>query len=222
MSPPPSPQAQINLSYMNLRWFIGVLGIAMPLLLPLLNDFKVENSISHYYYTDSTIVFTGILITFGLFLFCYQGYQGKENEFLTDNLITNLAGISILVVALVPTACGYCPDMPNGHDDGLKDKIHLISAGIFVFLMGYISLFHFTKSKDNSTLKVLGRACYKVMGIMVWLSLLVIILMQYDIIPSFKNFTFWLESLALSCFGIAWLIKGERLEWLVGLGKAKV
>ena len=219
MPPTPSPEAQINLSYMNLRWLIGVLGIAMPLLLPMLNGFKVENSISHYYYTNSTIVFTGILITFGLFLFSYQGHQGKENEFLTDNLITNLAGIAIIIVALVPTACSYCADIPNGHNDGLKGKVHLISAGIFIFLMGYISLFHFTKSKDNSALKVFGRACYRAMGIMIWLSLLVIILMQYEVIPSFENFTFWLESLALWCFGIAWLVKGERLEWIVGLGK---
>ena len=109
---------KMNIDHLILRKYLGILGMALPLILILGNGFKVENSISHYYYTTMSVVFTGTLIAFGFFLISYRGYIKDDNELFSDNFITNTAGILAFIVAIIPTACAECnPGVPGWHDD---------------------------------------------------------------------------------------------------------
>ncbi|NJM93934.1 MAG: hypothetical protein HC842_04040, partial [Cytophagales bacterium] len=95
------------------------MGIALPALLWAINGFRLEPSISHYFYTAASPVFTGVLIAFGLFLFTYRGSPNDQDTARWDsqNRLTNVAGFLALFTALVPTKAEpayapfcFCPD----------------------------------------------------------------------------------------------------------------
>jgi len=94
-------------TYRRIRRAIGYLGISLPFLLvgfSLISFFqtKIQPSISHYYYTNLREIFTGTLCAVGLFLIRYKGH-GNASIWKNDNLLTNIAGIMAIGVALVPT-----------------------------------------------------------------------------------------------------------------------
>ncbi len=166
--------------------------------------------------------FIGILVAFGLILFTYQGYPRAEKEILSDEAITTLAAICIFITVLVPTssegALGhiYFEDNSNylfGHNSKIKGSIHLISAGLFLVLLGYMCYEKFTMSEDISSAR---KWFYKICGITIWSSIgaLIIIfaieaLCNFDFNCYFPAYTFWFEMIAVWAFGIAWLVKGK-------------
>ena len=101
------------ISFMTPRKAIGFLGISIPAVM-IIGTFTiggcthVQNSISHYYFTVMGDVFVGFLISTGIFLITYKGYD------LRDNIVSFLAGTFIICVALFPTSqdedagCGMC------------------------------------------------------------------------------------------------------------------
>lgn len=92
-------------SYYRIRKIIGILGILLPILIFAFYG-ELLSSISHYYYTKSTVFFIAILFAFGLLLISYKGYEkDKDTEKLSDNLITHIGGVAALLVVLLPTAC---------------------------------------------------------------------------------------------------------------------
>ncbi|MFK7813670.1 MAG: hypothetical protein AB8B59_14345, partial [Maribacter sp.] len=93
------PSQPIQKSDYRIRKLIGTLGLALPILL-LLTGGMLLSSISHYYYQPlSSIIFIIILSTFGLFLLSYKGYKiDAETEKISDDLLTNIGGISALIV----------------------------------------------------------------------------------------------------------------------------
>ena len=211
----------INLSYRFLRRLLGQLGIALPviLILGMGNGLRVEPSISDYFYTKMSTVFTGVLISFGLFLFSYRGHKRKpeQGERISDNRLTNLAGLFAIAAALIPihlpedakTACHVvlCPTAVIWGD------IHLICAGAFLLLMGIMAMTKFCIHTQKPWMKTY----FKWSGIVVILSLLfmfVYLLLDKEQRP-FANGIFWAEVVALLAFGSAWLIKGRIEEmWL--------
>jgi len=204
---------KMNINHLTLRKYLGILGMALPLILIIGNSFHIENSISHYYYTRMSVVFTGTLIAFGFFLISYRGYLKEKEELFSDNLITNIAGILAFIVAVIPTACGTCDDgVPGWHDDTVRSTIHLVSAGLFIISMGYMSFVQFVKSTDTDDLTIRRKRIYKTCGIIIWASVLVL-LSGYAFNLNFPDTaTFWGETVALIAFGTAWLVKSESLE----------
>jgi len=108
MSPnqPPAPRKPDALiSYLKLRLFIGVLGLIMPLILPLGNKLLrnsgvLEPSISHYYYSIMHVVFMAILCMLGSFLITYRGTSKHKGW---ERFASIVAGICALGVATFPT-----------------------------------------------------------------------------------------------------------------------
>ena len=213
---------KLDNSQYRLRKAIGVLGIALPLLL-LLNHDDLLSSMSHYYYTSAGVFFIGILVAFGLILLTYKGYALQENEIISDGAITTLAAICIFITVLVPTqpegAMGYIhfkesPHYLFWHNSLIKGSIHLISAGLFLTLLGYMCHSKFTLGKNISPLK---RLFYKTCGIIIWSSITALVLLfiidslllNHNLNSYFPAYTFWLEMIAVWAFGIAWLIKGK-------------
>ena len=184
-----------------LRRVVGILGVALPLLL-IAGNGAVERSISFYYYTKMSTVFTGILITFGLVLYTYTGGVAKTEQKVNENFMTTVGGIFALLVALVPTRYGADIVAPYYvHNDSVRGWIHNGSAVLFIFLMGLVVLLKF--SRDGHY-----RKFYLAFGTLVMIGLAFTI---YSFVrPPFDHAVFWGESFCLWAFGIAWLRRGVR------------
>ena len=209
-----------NLSYFRVRKIIGYLGALLPYLVAGAAREWLP-SISDYYYSVSTLIFTGVLILTGVFLISYRGYQ-KESEVFTDNIITNIAGVLLIIVAFVPTPYDRgCPDgtclvMPICHCDAGWGAVHFVSAAGFFLLMGYLSIFHFTRGSKEGLKdpdKQFRNKIYRVCGIIIWAVLLITAAVVFFIGKDkvFFSFIFWMEAIMLLFFGISWWVKGKGL-----------
>ena len=226
----------IRKSYLAIRKAIGILGLLLPALVIFFHG-ELLTSISHYYYARSAVFFIGIMFSFGLFLISYRGYEkDTKTEKLSDNTITNIGGFAALMVIFFPTSClgsgGFSITCYSeglvmfGHVNKYVSAVHLISAGLFLFIMGWISIYRFTKTKENVILsaeKKRNNRVYKFCGFLVWISLGVLIfefagqliwsdkfqLSDYDIIL--------FETIAVMAFGISWLVKGDAIEDLIDI-----
>lgn len=216
---------KLVLSYLTVRKIIGILGILFPLILVLgsliFGQCKhIQLSISNYYHTNMRDVFVGYVCTLSIFLLSYKGYD------LTDRIVSALAGIFGLTVALMPTnlkinpidnsipQCNIWCDVQRYEIIG---TIHLIAAGLFILALCYFSLFLFTKGETSPTPEKIKRnKVYKICGyIMLTCVILLIIFFAlpatiYNSLVIYKP-TFWLETIAFVAFGFSWLVKGETL-----------
>lgn len=208
----------------RIRKLIGVLGLALPFLLPI-SEGQFLSSISHYYYLSfSSLLFIIILSSFGLFLISYRGYKLDNTEKISDDMLTNIGGLAALVVVFFPTYCtgseseiidNLCKsgDYPLlGHNDKLTNTIHLVSAGIFIFTMGWMSKYKFTRGRDDSNNRI-----YRMCGNIVWGAIaLLVLLFIADLIKDGFKITkydvYILETIAVVPFAISWLIKGKTME----------
>lgn len=208
----------------RIRKLIGILGLALPFLLPITAG-QFLSSISHYYYLSlPSILFIIILSCFGLFLISYRGYKLDQEEKISDDTLTNIGGLAALVVVFFPTYCtgseseiidalcksGTYPLL--GHNNELTNTIHLVSAGIFIFTMGWMSKYKFTRGRDQSNNRI-----YRICGNIVWSAIgLLIILVITDWIKDGFEITkydvYILETVAVVPFAISWLIKGKTME----------
>jgi len=226
--PLPHRRPDALISYWQLRQLIGVLGIIMPLILPLGNKLirssgKLEPSISHYYYSIMHVAFMAILCMLGSFLITYRGtskWQGWER------VVATIAGLFAFGVATFPTQFEGYSDPEHSqfialilHDlkdvpDWVNTLHHIFAATLFSSFAVFCLLFfqdsdtgiHDKKKKRRNIL-------YTTCGILIVLSMLAIVLLTF-VIKSwrFPNYTFVFETTALLPFGISWLVKGS-VHW---------
>ena len=216
----------------TLRKLIGVLGILLPVLLPLLLLFtdgftEVLPSISHYYYTKSGPLFIAIMSLLAIFFIIYK-------EKCTDFIISSITGMAALIVVLLPTdsLLQGCLNISENHivtileKNPTREAFHYIAAGIFLFSLAYMSIFRFTipsKGYENAKKQLqLRHRLYRTLGIIMVFCLLIIFFGSdhfNKIVPNaFHTFyedhhlTFWLETVAVECFGISWLVKGGEFK----------
>ncbi|MBI3260522.1 MAG: DUF998 domain-containing protein [Ignavibacteriae bacterium] len=204
------------ISYMTLRRLIGYLGIFLPavLLVGTLifgHCHQIQDSVSEYYYTVMSDIFVGILCAYSIFLITYKGYD------TLDNIASNLAGIFALGIAFFPTPLknDSCAGM-RSLDYTPISSLHFTSATLFFLTLSYISYFLFTKTSGKmSKQKVKRNRVYKICAVIMVISMVVILLFKTidDINHSLKEYhpVFWMEWVALSAFGVSWLVKGELL-----------
>lgn len=212
-----------QISHYALRRNLGILGLSLPLILFLGNwilfdTSRVQPSISHYYYTGMTVYFTGVLWAFGMFLYAYKGFKLEDDEYVSDNLATNLAGIFAIGTALFPTeiceqGCGQIQDTMNGHANEIIGFVHFSCAGLFLIIMGWISIFRFTKTKPDKMYKRHKRLTYIIAGYTVW-GCILFLLIDMFILPEPLHWTdvFIAETIALIAFGTSWLVKSEAVD----------
>jgi len=211
----------------TLRMLIGILGMALPLLLWLFlyvaSGYATSlESISHYYYTRVGSIFVIIVSLMAIFLIVYKG---KEP---VDFFLSFTAGIFALCVLLFPTSniTSICGDLDKNYSVTIipgslfRERFHYASAGIFLGCLAYMSLFIFTKSNIpewsmRTTKKKISNIIYILCGIIMTLAMVIIFAGFLGWIPAdfydAHHLTFWMEALAVECFGISWLVKGQTL-----------
>ncbi len=220
------PKQNSSLSYLALRQWLGILGLALPVLVWIFNGFTLKASISHFYYSSSSVFFTGFMLTFGIFLIFYPGRVDKTDT-ISDNWITTWGGIGAILTALIPTS--FCAESKDPilitnelsnfcggegltiqfvHNNSTLGTIHLVCAAVFLGLMGYMSFSRFTKGNTGPKMKLF----YKFCAIMVWLPL-VILGIKFIFHKEWTPYdVFILECVALGFFGFAWLVKGKTFK----------
>jgi len=210
----------------TLRKLVGILGMGLPVLLYVFLFVSTGHkgpldSICHYYFTRVASIFIIILGTIGIFLLVYKGKKS------VDFYISFIAGIFALLVILFPTSniSDICNDADKKYSvtilsqSDFREDFHYISAAIFLLCLSFMSLCLFTKSdkpKDKrGRRKIIRNRIYRTCGVIMVLSLLIILLGTFNIIPTvfYKQYhiTYWMETLAIESFGFSWLIKGDTL-----------
>lgn len=219
-------------NYLAHRKAIGYLGLILPWILMLLDtrgltQLAVRPTISDYYYSHFGSVFIGILFTIGFALFTYKGYE-EPNTWITDNSISNIAGIAAILVALFP-ACPQHNDTSGFGCNCVADSIYIccqynihgISTATFFISIIYMAAFKFTKSKDApiTPSKRLKNMFYKISAIGMGVAITLIATfflakkMHWQITLSIEEFkpVLILEIIAIEIFAVAWLVKGKAL-----------
>ena len=166
-------------------------------------DFWDLLSISETYYVTPPLV--GILTTAAVVLMCYKGYSTK------DHVISALAGLFGLMIVLFPCNCPAASEIVGFFQLPVKisNIIHCASAIAFFLLLSYMSLCQFTQGKDDTRNKHIKNIIFKICGIGMLASLALMV------IPvEFFAKTFIVEAIALTFFGVSWLVKGEFLGLL--------
>jgi hypothetical protein len=208
------------ISYLSLRKAIGVLGVALPFVLPFgqillhalgiqssLHSPVIESSVSSYYYTDMRNIFVGSMCAIGIFLMSYRGYDHR------DARAGRFAFVCAIGLALFPTS--PLPD-PTA-DQKLIGGVHLTFAALLFLTLAYFSLCLFTKTDPNkppTRQKLKRNVVYSVSG---YVMLACIALIVVAALPPIKAMVeqltprFWLEAIAIVAFGISWLTKGEAI-----------
>jgi len=208
------------ISYLGLRKAIGILGIALPFVLPFgqillhalgiqsaLHSPVVENSVSYYYHTDMRNIFVGSMCAIGVFLMSYRGYE------IWDAIAGRFAFVCAIGVALFPTS----PLPVATTDEKLIGGIHLTFAALLFLTLACISLFLFIKTDPNKTptpQKLKRNRVYRFSGYVI---LACIALIVVAALPPIKAMVeqlkprFWLEAIAIVAFGVSWLTKGEAI-----------
>lgn len=207
-------------TYRRIRRAIGYLGLILPILLigfSFIPFFKtqLQPSISHYYFTNLREIFTGTLSAVGLFLICYKG-KSNASFWKNDSLLTNIAGIMAIGVALLPM---------NPDDFAIKiytlfpypEKflgwLHYGFAAILFLIMALLAINVFTigqKDETRDPKSILNENnIYRFCGYSILIFVIMVPISESLKLFSYSTLVF--EAIALFAFGIAWLIKGRAL-----------
>lgn len=194
----------------RIRNLAGFLGMILPWI-SLIGAIIVSNttgvpaefwstlSISATYYICPAL--TGILTAASVVLMCYDGYN------LRDNIVTTISGVFGIMIVLFPCACTVSGEMVGFFQlpVAISNTIHCASACAFFILLSINSLFLFTiGEKEPTKQKKIRNIIYRVCGIGMICALILMVLPV-----SFFAKTFVVEAIALTFFGISWLVKGQ-------------
>lgn len=239
----PSDNKQLVIDYYTLRKSVGWLGILLPFAL-LIGNYVVNNidvlnmsffvrtecqipyvpdgsykiSISHYYYTTTDELFTGVLCAVALFMFCYTGHPLRPGEKgLSDKTMTNLAGIFALGIVVFPTSSETCikDNMRTFLSSDFTGSLHFIMAASFFITLSILSIVNFRRTAVQELFgKKEWHNLYLWCGRTMMICLALIFIYKKFLEGNISGLdtihaTFILETLALTAFGISWLTKGR-------------
>ncbi|MBK9109472.1 MAG: hypothetical protein IPM92_14140 [Saprospiraceae bacterium] len=204
--------------FLWVRRSIGILGIVFPLILIVGNAFlcadkKWLDSISAYYHTGMQNVFVGILCVMAILLYTYCGPKGE------DKTLANMASAFCFGVAFFPTKL---PDGDSACFAGLGNEVyslHLLCAILLFACFAWFTLITFNKKDERGEItaaRLRQRPWFKRSGYVIIGSMLAIVIgwgiEKYLQVNIQFPLTLICEWLALTAFGISWVIKGD---WII-------
>lgn len=207
------------ISFNTLRKSIGWLSILLPPAMLtgnyLLGDCSnIQESLSDYYYTITGNLLVGMLCAMALFLISYKGYPGDR----LDGWLTTIAGLLALGAAFIPTnepLMNGCAVIHLPWND-TRSLIHNLLASVLFIDLALISLFLFTKGRGAPTPQKQKRnRVYKICGYII-LFVIILVPIYNRLVKSYPELgvykmVFWLEWVAMTAFGVSWLVKGGLL-----------
>jgi hypothetical protein len=227
----------ILLSYSGLRISIGIIGLLMPWFVRLggylQEKITASGTVSAYYYTGMRDVFVGTLILVGVLLAFYRTPR-KRDQYVA--VFTGLAAICIGIFPMDPVFPQNIKDdyfMPEDAKLYIQDHyfphgqlgIHNYAVTVFFGLGIYLvanSFKNTTKYSSNEQItmteqKVKRNRIYRICAFLMLLSGVGIEVLSY--LNGMKryenlhlaNYIFFPESLAISSFAFAWLVKGQLI-----------
>lgn len=227
------PDENVELSYKNLRTYVGAMGFLLPIAAVfgdrIVAGRGLRDSISAYYYSSMRDVFVGILSVVGVFLIAYRGPREPDGKAPDDDRVSTAAGICALLVAAFPTtndsvavedtagAAGLQHVGTLQWSPGASAVLHFASAAVLFVLLAYMSLRVFTRTRDPGHMspEKQGRnRFYKWCGWVMLGALVAIAACKLPFIePRVRSFhpTLVGEWVALWAFALSWLTKGEKL-----------
>jgi len=206
-----------------LKLIVGILGILLPIAVMVwgffINGWSLQNSLSDYYSLRTRDAFVGVLFVIGWIIFTYKGPEKM------DQVAGKLVCLFAMGVALFPN---------SGH--GWERIVHFSCAACLFLLLAFFSLYLFTKTHDSkpgfkNTVKTFRfrasrrgeklspekrnrNIIYLVCGIVILACLLLLPLyyqLWQDTVLSNIKPVFWLETLMIWAFGLAWFTKGDTI-----------
>jgi hypothetical protein len=229
------PQILYFRSYLRMRLYIGGLGVLLPLLLwiaegPLLKgDWRVRDSLSAYYHSGARDIFVGVLCAVGLLLITYMA--GKPRSF--DFVLSSIAGVAALVVALLPTErpylgeqdvrCGLlvdplppaCTRVQQLFGEDAIARVHLGSAGLFIASLAvlcFVFAWRERQHQDHSGHGPFHIWFHVACGALIVLAV-IWVFAGVDLSAGDWNFTplYVGEVVSVLAFGASWFLKGIDL-----------
>ena len=197
----PKPPVLVTFDYRTLRLLVGCIALSIPIVVSLLAKSELT-SISASYYTDARDGFVGLLFVVGAFLWAYNGHTKNQK------IASKFAAVAAIGVAVFPTTCASC-------ESSTSSILHYGSAAVlFAILATFCFVFFRTSIKEQPGKKHTRSQIYVVCGVVMVLAMLVLGSTQF-IDYTLKTVVFWAEAAALVAFGVAWIVAGKALPWLV-------
>ncbi len=204
------------ISFNSLRKSIGWMSVALSPAMLLGNYFLadcsyIQQSISDYYFTVTGDLMVGIMCCLALFLISYKGYPGEQ----LDEWLTTISGLLALGAALIPTnepLVQSCAIIHLPWDTNRSLTHNLLSSLLFIML-SLISMLLFTKGRGEPTPEKLQRNKVYIVCGSIMLMVIIVVPIYNQLLRTFPDWekyklVFWLETLAMTAFGISWLVKG--------------
>ena len=226
------PNASAVIAVRSLRRAIGLIAVLLPWTLVLSERLRhvlfgervgpagpwIERSISAYFHTGVREIFVGTLGAIGVFLLAYRGIQR------IDVLASNLAGFLALVVAALPTYERPLDPKSNPTDSvtlfsdafhpdpTIVGRLHFAAAALLFATLAYMSLFLFTRTDQvvPTPQKRARNVVYGVSGVTIVAAIGAIAVVKLtNVEDALPGIVFWLETVAMTAFGVSWLTKSE-------------
>lgn len=199
-------------SYLLLRKVLGWIGILLPIVLiagdAIVRGTSLPGSVSGYYYTPMRNILVGALCVLGVFLVLY------DVGVLAERWITNVAGVAVLGVALLPES----PPVPHpGTTQQVVGGLHLFCA-LVAFIALSATIWRFARAGSDgpgSPAPPRGEASFYRAFAVIMLCFVALAVASEALPASVKGaalMPFVFEALAVITFGISWLVKGRSLR----------
>lgn len=214
-------------TYFALRFALGMLSLALPpalyVLGHVLQDIRLQPSISAYYHSDARDIFVGVLWATGLGLIAYRGFSRREDWAL------NIGGVLACCIAVFPMSPADALGCILGGDPAsylemsarydrtaaqmITAQLHFPAAVSFYLVLGFVMIFcaHHTLHLVPLRRRRWYLAAYPSFGAIFVGSMLVVfvwfkVLMKSES-PCSDRWLFWVEVAGVVSFALFWFIK---------------
>lgn len=228
--PTRSDQSVLVTNYVFLRMAVGWLGTLLPIVLLAANPIALSiehsscgwlpDSVSGYYYSPVRNIFVGALSGLGLFLIAYVGTN------LGDRVITDLAGLFGLGVALFPTrpmvtsppslTCQTVARVSTREQ--VIGDIHAVSAVLFLLFLAWMAIRFTNTNPAQPSPQKLRNMIYQICAIVILACVVAAVVTNF--LPASWRPPFpWLflyEAVAIFAFGVSWFVQAQTLTGMTG------
>ncbi len=199
--------------YRALRLLMGIFALTMPIVVSLLASDPLPSISDAYHAENARDAFVGMLCIVAAFLWAYNGHTTVEANF------SRVAAIAAALVAFLPTRNGDAPMTPESVG-------HYLAAATLFAILAIFCLVHFRRqTKQGGGRKgrrdKLYRFCGGVMAACMLGILVANLFLPKDTILALRP-TYWGEAIALTAFGVAWIVAGKYIRFFVDEDEALI